>query len=203
MVRIKTIDFPDALSMRHDAGMARNLSRVVAPGRDPIAPPAIVLRDAVEIDLPQIGAIWNHEIVCTEATTDTEPRDETALVAWLARDNRYPAVVAARGAEVLAFGAIAPWRSKPAFARTVEDSVYVRRGHRGAGLGRLVLQELVRRASEHGHRSILARVTANNVVSLRLHEAFGFRSIGVERETAFKLGKWLDVVTLQRLLDPV
>lgn len=182
--------------------MVRDGSRVATVPRALTVPAApIVLRDAVGADLEQIGAIWNHEILCTEATTDTEPRDHAALVAWLEREARYPVVVAARGAEVLAFGAIAPWRSKPAFARTVEDSVYVKGGRRGAGLGRLVLQDLVQRARAQGHRSILARVTANNVASLRLHEALGFRSVGIERETAFKLGKWLDVVTLQRLLD--
>src|SRR2546426_8605408 len=54
---------------------------------------------------------------------------------------RSPIVVAVTAAEVLAFGALAPYRPKPAFARTVEDSVYVKRGHRGAGLGDLILAE--------------------------------------------------------------
>lgn len=182
--------------------MAADVSHAAHP-RSTSAGAIVVLRDAVETDLEEIGAIWNHEITWTEATTDTEPRDHEALVAWLSREARYPVVVAVSGEEVVAFGAIAPWRSKPAFARTVEDSVYVKRGRRGSGLGRLVLHELLRRARQHGHRSVLARITANNVASLRLHDALGFRPVGVERETALKLGKWLDVVTLQRLLDRV
>src|SRR5206468_34021 len=77
----------------------------------------------------------------------------------------YPIVVAVTAAEVLAFGALAPYRPKPAFARTVEDSVYVKRGHRGAGLGDLILAELIRRARARGHHSMLARITSANTAS--------------------------------------
>src|SRR3990167_5326067 len=93
---------------------------------------------------------------------------------------------------------LSPYRPTPAFARTAEDSVYVARDRRGEGLGRRVLDELLRRAAAAGHHSVLARVTAPNTASLRLHARAGFRTVGVERETAFKLGRWLDVVVLQR-----
>jgi phosphinothricin acetyltransferase len=79
----------------------------------------------------------------------------------------------------------------------VEDSVYVARGHRNAGLGRLVLGELIARARAHGHHSMLARVTAKNAASIRLHERLGFSVVGIEREVAFKLGRWHDVTVLQ------
>jgi len=104
---------------------------------------------------------------------------------------------------VLAYGALSAYRPKPAFARTVEDSVYVRRGQRGAGLGGLVLAALIRRAAALGHHSILARITAQNVPSLRLHERHGFHRVGVEHESAFKLGRWHDVTTMQRRIDAV
>jgi len=83
----------------------------------------------------------------------------------------------------------------------VEDSVYVEGGHRGAGLGRLILAELVRRAVVAGHHSIMARITSRNTASLRLHRRHGFRTVGVERQTAFKLGRWHDVTIMQRRLD--
>jgi L-amino acid N-acyltransferase len=108
--------------------------------------------------------------------------------------------VAADRDDVLAFGSLSPYRPKPAFDRTVEDSVYVARGHRRAGLGALVLAELIRRAEALGHHSILARITTTNIASLRLHERHGFHLIGVERESAFKLGRWHDVAILQRRL---
>ena len=96
----------------------------------------VEIRAAREADLAQIAAIWNHEVLCTDATTDTEPRDEVAQREWLARHTEpYPVIVAVSAADVVAYGALSPYQPRPAFARTVEDSVYVERGRRGAGLG--------------------------------------------------------------------
>jgi L-amino acid N-acyltransferase len=162
------------------------------------------LRAARDADLDQIAAIWNHEVLGTDATTDTEPRSSSAQREWLARHTeRYPVVVAvaADHETVLAYGALSPYLAKPAFARTVEDSVYVERSHRGAGLGGLILAELIRRARELEHHSILARITARNSASLRLHARHGFEVIGTERESAYKLGRWHDVTIMQRRVD--
>ena len=173
-------------------------------------PPRVALRAAREADLPGIAAIWNHEVLCSDSTTDTEPRDPEAQREWFAwHTERYPVVVATvvadgpeRDGEVVAYGSLSPYRPKPAFARTVEDSVYVACDHRGAGLGGLILAELVRRARALEHHSIVARITARNAASLRLHARHGFREVGVERESAYKLGRWHDVAIMQRRLDP-
>ena len=167
------------------------------------------VRAARESDLAQIAAIWNYEVLGTDATTDTEPRSLAAQREWLARHTeRYPVVVAAiaadapeRDEDVLAYGSLSPYQAKPAFARTVEDSVYVERNRRGAGLGGLILAELIRRARVLEHHSILARITAKNTASLRLHARHGFHPVGLERESAFKLGRWHDVTIMQRRLD--
>ena len=169
----------------------------------------VELRTAREADLAQIAAIWNDEVLGTDATTDTEPRSLAAQREWLARHTeRYPVVVAAiaadapeRDEDVLAYGSLSPYQAKPAFARTVEDSVYVERNRRGAGLGGLILAELIRRARVLEHHSILARITAKNNASLRLHARHGFHPVGLERESAFKLGRWHDVTIVQRRLD--
>jgi phosphinothricin acetyltransferase len=172
-------------------------------GRDAIVA-RVEIHDARDADLEQIAAIWNHEVLCSEATTDTEPRDAAAQREWLARHpEAYPAIVVVVGEEVVAYGSLSPYRPKPAFARTVEDSVYVKRGRRGAGLGSLVVAELIRRAEALGHHSILARITATNVASLRLHERHGFHPVGVEHQSAFKLGHWHDVTIMQRRIDAV
>jgi phosphinothricin acetyltransferase len=105
------------------------------------------------------------------------------------------------GDVVVAYGSLSPYRPKPAFARTVEDSVYVAREHRGGGLGGLILAELIRRARALEHHSIVARITAKNAASLRLHARHGFEPVGVERESAFKRGRWHDVAIMQRRLD--
>jgi phosphinothricin acetyltransferase len=162
------------------------------------------VRGACEADLAQIAAIWDHEVLGSDATTDTEPRNPAAQREWLARHTEtYPVIVAVTGPDVVAFGCLSPYQPKPAFARTVEDSVYVRPDRRGAGLGAMILEELVRRAQARGHHSILARITAKNTASLRLHVRHGFRPIGLERESAFKLGRWHDVTIMQRRLDAI
>ena len=162
---------------------------------------AVCVRTARAADNAQIAAIWNHEVMATAATTDTEPRTARVQRAWLrAHGVEYPVVVAADGRDVLAFGALAPYRPKPSYRWTVEDSVYVGDGYRGKGLGSLVLDRLVMLARARGHHSMIARVTGVNGPSLRLHERHGFVTVGVEREAARKLGQWLDVVTLQLLL---
>jgi L-amino acid N-acyltransferase len=160
-----------------------------------------VIRPAAPSDSEAIAAIWNREVLDTAATTDTEPRSVEAQRAWLAAHGpAHPVIVAVEADEVVAFGALSPYRAKPSYARTVENSVYVRDGWRGKGLGGLVLERLLALAAEHGHRSVIARITAVNEASLALHERHGFVRVGHEREVAFKHGVWHDVITLQRML---
>jgi len=161
-----------------------------------------VIRPATPGDSEAIAAIWNREVLETAATTDTEPRSVEAQRAWLAAHGpAHPVIVAVEGDEVVAFGALSPYRAKPSYARTVENSVYVKDGWRGKGLGGLVLDRLLALAAEHGHRSVIARVTAVNEGSLALHERRGFVRVGHEREVAVKHGVWHDVITLQRMLE--
>jgi phosphinothricin acetyltransferase len=149
----------------------------------------------------QIAEIWNVEALGTIATTDTEPRDAATQRAWrLAHSDDYPVVVALEAGEVVAVGSLSAYRTKESYRHTVEDSVYVKAEWRGKGLGALVLEDLVRRARDRGHHSVLARVTSENKASLRLHERHRFTRVGCEYQAAFKLGRWLDVVTLQRML---
>jgi phosphinothricin acetyltransferase len=101
---------------------------------------------------------------------------------------------------VAGFGSLSPYRSRPAYSTTVEDSVYVHHEHRGKGVGRLVLAELVRLAGVHGFHAVMARIVGGHEASIALHTGCGFELVGVEREVGRKFGKWLDVALMQRLL---
>jgi L-amino acid N-acyltransferase len=163
---------------------------------------AIMVRAAAAADSEAIAAIWNREVLHTAATTDTEPRSLETQRAWLAAHGpRHPVIVAVDGDEVVAFGALSPYRPKPSYAWTVENSVYVKDGWRGKRLGGRVLDRLLTLAGECGYRSVIARITASNEASLALHECRGFVRVGHERQVALKHGLWLDVVTLQRILQ--
>lgn len=101
---------------------------------------------------------------------------------------------------VLGFGVLSPYRDRPAYATTVEDSVYVDRHRRGQGVGRALLEELLRLAAAQGFHTVIARISGHNDASIRLHERCGFTVVGVEREVGRKHRQWLDVVELQRML---
>jgi L-amino acid N-acyltransferase YncA len=162
----------------------------------------MLVRLAQPTDAEAIRAIYNAEVVGSTATFDLVPRTPPEQVAWLDEHRGpYPAVVAVDGDDVvLGFGSLSVYRDRPAYATTVENSVYVGAGHRGKGVGRALLGELVNLATQHGFHAVIARVGGGNEASIALHEACGFRMVGVEEEVGRKFNRWLDVSVLHRLL---
>jgi L-amino acid N-acyltransferase YncA len=152
-------------------------------------------------DAEAIRTIYNVEVTDSTVTFDLVPRSLEDQQAWLAaHSGAYPAIVATAGGEVVGFAALSPYRSRPAYATTVEDSVYVRRDRRGNGYGRALLHELLALATGHGFHSVIGRIVGGHEPSIALHRACGFRLVGVEQEVGRKFGRWLDVVVMQRLL---
>jgi phosphinothricin acetyltransferase len=161
----------------------------------------VLLRAAERRDAEAIRTIYNAEVLGSTVTFDMVPRTLDEQVAWIdEHSGGHPAVVAVRGDEVIGFGSLSPYRSRPAYATSVEDSVYVSGSARGAGVGRLIVEELVRLGQAHGFHAVFARIVGGHTASIELHRACGFWEVGVEREVGRKFGKWLDVVLMQRLL---
>ncbi|MDQ6725337.1 MAG: N-acetyltransferase family protein [Actinomycetota bacterium] len=161
----------------------------------------VAVRLARAQDAEAIRSIYNLEVTESTVTFDLVPRSLADQRAWLAQhDGVHPAVVADVGGEVSGFGSLAPYRSRPAYATTVEDSVYVRRDRQGTGCGRAILSELVTLGTLHGFHAVMARIVGGHEASIGLHRACGFELVGVEREVGRKFGHWLDVVLMQRLL---
>jgi len=159
------------------------------------------LRLATIDDADAIRQIYNLEVTTSTATFDLVPRSLDDQQAWqAARSGAHAVVVATDGADVLGFGSLSPWRDRPAYATTVEDSVYVHRDHHGQGVGKALLGELVDTATRHGFHACMARIVGGHEASIALHVACGFEVVGTEREVGRKLGRWLDVVLMERLL---
>jgi L-amino acid N-acyltransferase len=138
-----------------------------------------------------------------ESTTlfDMVPRTLDEQVQWIDEHaGGHPAVVADLDGAIVGFGSLSSFRSRPAYNTTVEDSVYLLTEHQGRGIGRLLLEELLRLASAHGFHSVIARITGDNDASIALHRACGFETVGIEREVGRKFGQWLDVVEMQKML---
>ena len=153
-------------------------------------------------DAEAIRAIYNVEVAESTVTFDLVPRTATEQLAWIdEHQGGHPAIVAVDDRdEVAGFASLTPYRPRPAYAPTVEDSVYVRRERRNDGVGRLLLTELVTLARDHGFHSVVGRIVGGHEASIALHKACGFEQIGCEREVGRKFGRWLDVVLMQRML---
>ncbi|MCZ7527592.1 MAG: GNAT family N-acetyltransferase [Acidimicrobiia bacterium] len=162
----------------------------------------ITLRPAERRDAEATRTIYNLEVETATVTFDLVPRSLEEQVAWIdEHSGGHPAVVAEDdGGEVVGFGSLSPYRPRPAYSTTVEDSVYVRRDRRGQGVGRAILEELVRLAGAHGFHTVMARIVGGHEASIALHRACGFDLVGVEREVGRKQGRWLDVAVMQRML---
>jgi L-amino acid N-acyltransferase YncA len=159
------------------------------------------LRLATLDDAEAIREIYNLEVTTSTATFDLVPRSLDDQRAWqAARSGVHAVLVADLDGEVAGFGSLSPWRDRPAYATTVEDSVYVHRARHGAGVGRALLSELVRVATAHGFHACMARIVGGHEASIGLHLACGFEVVGTEREVGRKFGTWLDVVLMERLL---
>jgi L-amino acid N-acyltransferase YncA len=161
----------------------------------------VVIRAAHRRDAEEIRTIYNHYV--SESTTlfDMVPRTLDEQVQWIDdHSGVHPAVVAEFDGRVVGFGSLSTFRSRPAYATTVEDSVYLLDGHQGRGIGRMLLEELLRLASAHGFHAVIARITGANDASIALHASCGFETVGTEREVGRKFGRWLDVVEMQRML---
>ena len=166
-----------------------------------VSRPGVSVRLARPGDAEAIRSIYNLEVTETTVTFDLVPRSLADQLAWLAEhEGVHPAVVAELEGKVVGFGSLGPYRSRPAYATTVEDSVYVQRDRRGFGCGRAILAELIRLATLHGFHAVMGRIVGGHEASIALHRACGFELVGVEREVGRKFGRWLDVVLMQRLL---
>lgn len=159
------------------------------------------LRLATLDDAEAIRGIYNVEVTTSTATFDLVPRTLEEQRTWQAeRSGARAVLVAVADGSVCGFGSLSPWRDRPAYATTVEDSVYVHRDRQGQGVGRALLSELVTTATAHGFHACLARIVGGHEASIALHATCGFEVVGTEREVGRKFGKWLDVVLMERLL---
>ena len=160
------------------------------------------LRLAELADSEAIRLIYNREVTESNVTFDLVPRTLQQQRAWLQdRAGVHVAVVAVEDGQVVGFGSLSPYRDRPAYRTTVEDSVYVHRDHQGRGVGRALLTNLVEVATAHGFHAMMARIVGGHEASIALHRAVGFEMVGTEREVGRKFHRWQDVVLMQKLLS--
>jgi L-amino acid N-acyltransferase YncA len=161
------------------------------------------LRPASQGDLAAIAAIYEPEVRHGTATFELEPPDAAELGRRLAkvRAAGLPWLVAELDGRVGGYAYAAPYRDRPAYRFTVEDSVYLAAEARGRGLGQRLLGAVIEASRDAGMRQMVAVIgDSANVASVRLHRNCGFADVGTLRDVGFKLGRWLDTVLMQRSL---
>jgi L-amino acid N-acyltransferase YncA len=159
------------------------------------------VRPAAARDLDAIAGIFAHYVTTSVITFEESPPTVTHWHQQLARlaERRLPFLVADVGGTVAGYAYASPWRPKPAYRHTVEDSVYLAPGRRGQGLGRLLLDELLAACAAAGARQVIAVIAdTGDPASLALHRACGFADAGRLRAVGDKHGHRIDTVLLQR-----
>ncbi len=167
-----------------------------------------IVRAAVPADAEPVAAIFAHYVTTSVATFE-----EVAPTAadWARRledltAQNLPFLVAEADegdGTVCGFAYASPWRSKPAYRHTVEDTVYLSPGHTGRGTGSALLGTLLARCAEAGARQVIAVIAdTGSDASAALHRRFGFTQAGCLSGVGRKHGRWIDTVLMQKELGP-
>ncbi len=163
----------------------------------------VLLREARLSDLADIREIYAHYVLHEVATFEETPPtvEEMQRRMESIRQADLPYVVAEEAGRTIGYAYAGPYRSRPAYRCTVEDSVYVANGHHRRGVGSALLASLIERCEVGAWTQMIAVIGGQeNVRSIKLHERFGFRRVGVLEAVGFKFGSWVDTVLMQRAL---
>jgi L-amino acid N-acyltransferase YncA len=163
----------------------------------------ISIRPATPADIPAITRIYAHAVLRGTATFELDPPDETEMTRRMKAllDGGFPYIVAENGGTLAGYAYAGPYRTRPAYRFTVEDSIYVDPGTHRRGLGRALLTRLIEEAERRGFRQMIAVIgDSANAPSIEIHRVLGFRMVGNFENVGFKFGRWLDSVLMQREL---
>ncbi|WP_163103265.1 GNAT family N-acetyltransferase [Peribacillus alkalitolerans] len=160
------------------------------------------IRDAILDDLPAILEIYNDAVLNLTATFDLEEQTLEERTLWFHKyGGKYPLIVAKQEGEVVGYCSLSSFRDKPAYNRTAELSIYLSSKHRGLGLGKVLMEELIDRAKKLDYHTLIGGITSGNEASVKLHEKFGFELVGVFKEVGYKFNQWQDVHFYQLILE--
>jgi L-amino acid N-acyltransferase YncA len=165
--------------------------------------PAVTVSPTTPEDLDAIGEIYAHHVRTGVATFELTPPDRAELLGRLlaVTDEGLPYLTATLDGEVVGYAYCAPWKTRPAYRHTVEDSVYVAPHAVGRGVGGKLLDGLLADCVRTGIREVIAVIVdADGAASLALHRNRGFVDAGRLTSVGYKHGRWLDTVLLQRSL---
>lgn len=161
-----------------------------------------MIRAAADGDTPEIATLWNWMIRETLATFTTEEKTDHDIRQMIkARAGLF--FVAEKAGSLVGFATCGPFRAGPGYAFTVEHSVIVSPTAHGTGCGRALMTSLETKARDHGVHVMVAAISSANPTAIAFHKAIGYDEAGRLAEVGRKAGEWLDLVLMQKILDPV
>lgn len=165
-------------------------------------PRDVLVRQTTEADLPAITAIYGEAVRAGAGSFELKAPDVTEMTRrWRRRvTGGLPHIVAASGDAVIGYAYASRHRTSTAYRFLVEDSIFVASDAQGGGVGRALLAELIKLCEDLQFRQMIALIADENPASVRLHDHFGFRQVGVIEGSAFKHGRWIDTLFMQRAL---
>ncbi|TVP54453.1 MAG: N-acetyltransferase family protein [Gemmatimonadales bacterium] len=143
----------------------------------------------------RVREIYSEGIATGQATFETEVPDWDS---WRTGHGNHPRLVAKQGSQIVGWAALSPVSDRCAYQGVAEVSVYVKSGHRGKGIGAVLLDSLIEESEKYGIWTLQAGVFPENQASIRLHKRVGFREVGVRERLGRLNGRWRDVVLLER-----
>ena len=161
------------------------------------------IRNASPADVPAITTIYAAEVRAHVNTYEYDEPDDVEMARRMQAilEAGYPYLVAEDDTGIAGYAYASSYRARIGYRLTVENSVYVAAGRQGQGIGASLLQELIAECEARGFRQMIAVIgEPSNTASIRLHEKFGFRLVGTFQGIAWKHGRWLDTVQMQREL---
>ena len=161
------------------------------------------IRLASVTDLDAIREIYNYYVDRSTCTFQIEHDTEAARLRWFqSHSDLHPVIVAESVGEVIGWAALSAWNPREAYARSVEASVYLRHDVQRRGVGRRLMLDLIERAREAGHHTIIGGACTEQAASLALQESLGFERVACFKQVGNKFGRWLDVAYMQLFLNP-
>ncbi|MFB6469589.1 GNAT family N-acetyltransferase [Cytobacillus sp. Hz8] len=161
----------------------------------------VTIREATIEDLPGMLEIYNDAIIHLTATFDLEEQTLEQRKVWFEEHGgMHPLIVAEINQEIAGYCCLSPYNQKSAYAKTLELSVYLSNKHKGKGLGTVLMKEIITKAKELGHHTIISLITSGNEASVKIHEKLGFSYVGTIKEVGYKFNQWHDVAYYQLML---
>ena len=163
--------------------------------------PAVLIRNAVETDVPAIAAIYRHWVENGTSSFELTPPDETEMTrrfsSLQAQGMPYLCACAPDGT-IVGYAYAGLYRPRRAYRHTVENSIYVAPGRSRQGVGHLLMTALIERCRQDGYKQMIAVIgDTASTGSISLHRSLGFRHIGTLEKVGHKFGRWLDSVFMQ------